>query len=184
MDNKKIASLLAEWAAGDLQALDTLVSECYPLFKKIAIRQMDGERKSHTLQATGLVNEAFLRLRKMEPNLVDAAHLKNLVGVVMRRILVDHAKSKRRKKRGGDVIVESLTMTVEGESATPFDVLALDTALTSLEDADYLSAAILQCYYFGGMTYREIAVATNLAESTVHSKLRTARAWLASSSER
>lgn len=178
MNEQEIAQLLDLWENGDRHAFSVLIDHLYPEIKAIAVRHMMSERPDHTLQATALVNEAFLRLQAASPRLQSSAHLKNLIGATMRRVLVDYARQKNRKKRGSDFTIIPLTSTAQSDEEDVQNLLALDEALTELSEADIISADILCAFYFGGMTYKEMATSFGLAESTVHSKLKLARAWL------
>ena len=137
---------------------------------------MRAERGGHTLQATAVVHEAFLRLVEGNVALQDRAHFFALASRLMRRVLVDHAKSRSRKKRNVD-IGETPTGPAEIPPAS-FDVIALDDALEGLAHLEPRLAQVIELNYFGGMTYDQIAAAIGSSAATVHRDIRLARAWL------
>ena len=138
------------------------------------------ERGGHTLQATAVVHEAFLRLVQANVDLQDRGHFFALASRLMRRVLVDHAKSRSRVKRNAgirDLIAE------ESGPATPLievNIVALDEALESLLQLEPRLAQVIELHYFGGMTYDEIAAAVGASPATVHRDIRLAKAWLLS----
>jgi RNA polymerase sigma factor (TIGR02999 family) len=141
---------------------------------------MRAERGSHTLQATAVVHEAFLRLIQANVALQDRGHFFALASRLMRRVLVDHAKSRSRMKRnaGAKDIVSDDT----GDVLPPmdFDVVALDDALEGLQQMEPRLAEVIELHYFGGLTYDQIAAAVRTSAATVHRDIRLARAWLLS----
>src|SRR5712664_1621324 len=162
--------LLTEWRSGHPQALERLTPLVYDELRRLARNHMRGERGSHTLQATAVVHEAFLRLIQANVPLQDRAHFFALASRLMRRVLVDHAKSRSRIKRNAgeqDVL-----------PATNFGVVALDDALESLMQLEPRLAQVIELHYFGGLTYEQIAEAAGASTATVHRDIRLARAWL------
>lgn len=162
--------LLTEWRSGDPQALERLTPLVYDELRRLARKHMRGERGSHTLQATAVVHEAFLRLIQANVALQDRTHFFSLASRLMRRVLVDHAKSRSRLKRN-----------LPGPPALPetaVDVVALDDALDSLMQLEPRLAQVIELHYFGGLTYDEIAEAAGASSATVHRDIRLARAWL------
>jgi RNA polymerase sigma factor (TIGR02999 family) len=137
---------------------------------------MRGERGGHTLQATAVVHEAFLRLIQANVALQDRAHFFALASRLMRRVLVDHAKSRSRAKRSADVREPAAEETSPPRS--DFDVIALDEALQSLQQMEPRLAQVIELHYFGGLTYDQIAAAAGASTATVHRDIRLARAWL------
>jgi len=130
------------------------------------------------LQATAVVHEAFLRLVQANVTLQDRAHFFALASRLMRRVLVDHAKSRTRVKRNGgaqQVLAEEPTQTA---LSMDVDVIALDEALESLMQLEPRLAQVIELHYFGGMTYEEIAASVGSSAATVHRDIRLARAWL------
>jgi RNA polymerase sigma factor (TIGR02999 family) len=136
---------------------------------------MRAERGGHTLQATAVVHEAFLRLIQGNVALQDRAHFFALASRLMRRVLVDHAKSRGRQKRGvpDEPFHQDSIPRVAG-----FDVISLDDALESLQQMEPRLAQVIELYYFGGLTYDQIAAESGASAATVHRDIRLARAWL------
>jgi RNA polymerase sigma-70 factor (ECF subfamily) len=170
--------LLTEWRSGHPQALERLTPLVYDELRRLARNYMRAERGSHTLQATAVVHEAFLRLIQANVALQDRGHFFALASRLMRRVLVDHAKSRSRIKRNSgarDLIAEDT-----GEVVPPvdFDVVALDDALEGLQQMEPRLAQVIELFYFGGLTYDQIAAAVGTSAATVHRDIRLARAWL------
>jgi RNA polymerase sigma factor (TIGR02999 family) len=170
--------LLTEWRSGHPQALDRLTPLVYDELRRLARNYMRAERGSHTLQATAVVHEAFLRLIQANVALQDRGHFFALASRLMRRVLVDHAKSRSRIKRNVDV--RDFVAEVAGEAPPPmdFDVVALDDALEVLQQLEPRLAQVIELHYFGGLTYDQIAAAVGASAATVHRDIRLARAWL------
>ena len=170
--------LLTEWRSGHPQALDRLTPLVYDELRRLARNYMRAERGSHTLQATAVVHEAFLRLIQANVALQDRGHFFALASRLMRRVLVDHAKSRSRIKRNVDA--RDLVAEVTGEAPPPmdFDVVALDDALEGLQQLEPRLAQVIELHYFGGLTYDQIAAAVGTSAATVHRDIRLARAWL------
>jgi RNA polymerase sigma factor (TIGR02999 family) len=169
--------LLTDWRSGQPQALDRLTPLVYDELRRLARGYMRGERGDHTLQATAVVHEAFLRLIQANVPLQDRTHFFSLASRLMRRVLVDHAKSKSRAKRNAGT--RDLSPAPEDEAPdTEFDVVALDDALESLAQLEPRLAQVIELYYFGGLTYDQLADALGASTATVHRDIRLARAWL------
>jgi RNA polymerase sigma factor (TIGR02999 family) len=169
--------LLSEWRAGHPQALQRLTPMVYDELRRLARSYMRAERSSHTLQATAVVHEAFMRLIQTNVDLQDRTHFFALASRLMRRVLVDHAKSRSRKKRDAGVREFSEDPT-DVLPAMDFDVIALDDALESLLQLEPRLAQVIELHYFGGLTYEQIAAAAGVSPATVHRDIRLARAWL------
>jgi RNA polymerase sigma-70 factor (ECF subfamily) len=168
--------LLTEWREGHPQALARLTPLVYDELRRLARNYMRAERGGHTLQATAVVHEAFLRLIQANVALQDRAHFFSLASRLMRRVLVDHAKSRSRVKRSAET-----RDPVEEDTVPPvadFDVIALDEALESLQQMEPRLAQVIELHYFGGLTYDQIAAAAGASAATVHRDIRLARAWL------
>jgi RNA polymerase sigma factor (TIGR02999 family) len=168
--------LLTEWRSGHPQALDRLTPLVYDELRRLARNYMRAERGSHTLQATAVVHEAFMRLIQANVALQDRGHFFALASRLMRRVLVDHAKSRSRLKRNIGV-----KDSVEPSGTLPpvdFDVIALDDALEGLQQMEPRLAQVIELHYFGGLTYDQIAAAVGTSAATVHRDIRLARAWL------
>src|ERR1700680_2241509 len=170
--------LLTEWRSGHPQALDRLTPLVYDELRRLARNYMRAERGSHTLQATAVVHEAFLRLVQANVALQDRGHFFALASRLMRRVLVDHAKSRSRMKRNSgarDLLAEDSGATLP---PMDFDVIALDDAREGLQQLDPRLAQVIELHYFGGLTYDQIAAAVGASAATVHRDLRLARAWV------
>jgi RNA polymerase sigma factor (TIGR02999 family) len=169
--------LLTEWRSGHPQALERLTPLVYDELRRLARNYMRAERGDHTLQATAVVHEAFLRLIQANVALQDRAHFFALASRLMRRVLVDHAKARSRIKRNSGTR-EIVTADADALPATNFDVIALDDALESLVQLEPRLAQVIELHYFGGLTYEQIAEAAGASTATVHRDIRLARAWL------
>jgi RNA polymerase sigma factor (TIGR02999 family) len=170
--------LLTEWRSGHPQALDRLTPLVYDELRRLARNYMRAERGSHTLQATAVVHEAFLRLIQANVALQDRGHFFALASRLMRRVLVDHAKSRSRLKRNvgpGEPVADDARET---PPPMDFDVIALDDALEGLQQMEPRLAQVIELHYFGGLTYDQIAAAVGASAATVHRDIRLARAWL------
>ncbi len=179
-----VTRLLGAWRGGDPSALQDLTPLVYDELKTLARRYMRRERAGHTLQATAVVHEAFVRLVGMDVPWQDRMHFFAVAARLMRRILVDHAKGRQRTKRGGTHTVVSLGVSGDGgpgaASAGEIDVLEIDDALERLARRDPRLAQIVELHYFAGLTYQETALALDISEATVHRDLRLAKAWILS----
>jgi RNA polymerase sigma factor (TIGR02999 family) len=176
---QEITRLLAEWAGGDRAALDRLTPLVHAELRRIARRQMSGERHGHTLQATALVNEAYLRLAGQGGfEWQSRAHFFAVCAQVMRHILIDHARAHARDKRGGGAAHVSLdeAAVVAGERAS--ELLALDEALRALEAVDAQKGRIVELRYFTGLSVEETAEVLKISPTTVRREWRRAKAWL------
>jgi RNA polymerase sigma factor (TIGR02999 family) len=170
--------LLTEWRSGQPQALERLTPLVYDELRRLARGYMRAERGSHTLQATAVVHEAFLRLIQANVALQDRGHFFALASRLMRRVLVDHAKSRSRVKRNAAAREQTGESTEDAVPHIDVDVIALDEALESLQQLEPRLAQAIELHYFGGMTYDEIAGAMGASAATVHRDIRLARAWL------
>ena len=168
--------LLTEWREGHPQALERLTPLVYDELRRLARNYMKGERGNHTLQATAVVHEAFLRLIQANVALQDRAHFFALASRLMRRVLVDHAKARARIKRGPGIREPVTEDTIP--PAASIDVIALDEALEGLQQMEPRLAQVIELHYFGGLTYDQIAAAGGASAATVHRDIRLARAWL------
>lgn len=149
----------------------------YDTLKRIAKRQMSRERKDHTLQATVLVNEAYMQLIKGDISWSDSAHFRAIAAKIMRRTLIDYAREKNAKKRGGDLdritLMESRII-----SDNTVDILELDDAISKLSEFDERKARVIEMIFFGGLSYEEVANVLDISKATVDRELRIAKAWL------
>ena len=173
-------TLLLAWGRGDETALDQLIPLVHDELRQLARRHMAGERPGHTLQATALVNEAYLRL--IEVNQVrwqNRAHFFAMASRVMRRILVDAARARGYQKRGGGAEKVSLdeALLVSGEPRQ--DLIALDDALNALAAFDLRKSQVVEMRFFGGLSVEETAEALHVSADTVMRDWRLAKVWLA-----
>jgi RNA polymerase sigma factor (TIGR02999 family) len=177
-DSPSVTELLRQWGNGNKTALDQLMPVVYDQLHKLAWRCMRAERPDHTLRATALVNEAYLRLVDANVAWQDRVHFFAVSARLLRRILVDHAKSGKRQKRGAgaEKIPLDEAMIVGPES--PAGLLELDAALERLASQDQRKSEIVELLCFGGLTYDETAAALNISPATVHRELTLAKAWL------
>jgi RNA polymerase sigma factor (TIGR02999 family) len=175
---ENFTQLLTDWRAGQPQALDRLTPLVYDELRRLARGYMRAERGSHTLQATAVVHEAFLRLVQANVALQDRGHFFALASRLMRRVLVDHAKSRSRVKRNAGTREHAEEEKGQESPVVDVDVIALDEALESLLRLEPRLAQVIELHYFGGMTYDEIAAAMGASAATVHRDIRLARAWL------
>jgi RNA polymerase sigma factor (TIGR02999 family) len=182
--NPAVPELLERSRAGDEAALNELVTVLYSELRKVASRHLRGERDGHTLQTTALVHEVYLKLAgHRECGFNDRAHFLSVASRVMRQVLVDYARTRARKKRGGDEHpkLDLLTTDIEVESKTglaPVELLDLDAALDALAHEDRSLAQLVEMRYFGGMTAEETAEALGQSVHIVRHDIQLAQAWL------
>ena len=176
--SRDVTVLLHQWRSGDRQALDELMPLVYDELRRIAARCMSSERRDHTLRATALVNEAYMRLAAAEIEWQDRALFFAVAANVLRRILVEYARIHNRHKRGSGEKPISLDDALEVGHEACATILDLDEALNRLSELDSRKSDVVQLMYFGGMTYEEIAEALSISPATVHRELKLAKAWL------
>jgi RNA polymerase sigma factor (TIGR02999 family) len=173
-----ISQLLRAWTAGDQTSLEKITPIVYQELHRLARAYMRRERRGHSLQATALVNEAYLRLVDYERiEWQSRAHFFSIAAQLMRRILVDHAR-RRNKKRGNGVPHVSLdeALMVSGSPST--DLVALDDALVTLAAMDARKAQVVELRFFGGLRVEEVAEVLSVSEMTITRDWNTAKAWL------
>jgi RNA polymerase sigma factor, TIGR02999 family len=180
-EQSDVTQLLKKAQSGDKESLDNLLPVIYDELRRVAASQLRRERDDHTLQATALVHETYLRL--IEQKNVDwrnRAHFFSIASEMMRRILVNYAVQRNAQKRGDGATRISLddanSFASTGESEV--DLLALDDALTYLAEMDPEAARIVELRFFGGLTIAETAEVLGISESTVKREWKTAKAWL------
>lgn len=178
MSKEDMTQLLKDWREGDSQALRRIEPIVYETLKRIAIKQMRKERPDHTLQATALVNDAYMQLLGGDINWADSAHFRALSATIMRRTLIDHARAKRTNKRGGDVHKVTLIEANLADEESGIDVLEMDDALNKLAGLDERAAKVIELTFFGGMTYAEVGEVMGISKATVDRKLRIGKSWL------
>jgi RNA polymerase sigma factor (TIGR02999 family) len=175
----EVTNLLIQLRNGNRDAESKLVPLVYGELRRLAARYMRGERPGHTLQATALVHEAYLRLagnRKID--FQNRAHFFGLAASLMRRILVDHARAKQAQKRGGDEKQVSLDEAIVLQPGRHQLFLALDQALDRFAKIDARQSRIVELRYFGGLTEQEVAEVLGVSVRTVKRDWEAARAWL------
>jgi RNA polymerase sigma factor (TIGR02999 family) len=177
-ETQQVTRLLKEWSAGNKQALDQLMPLVYDQLRSLAGRCLSSERPEHTLRATALVNEAYLRLVDSNLTLNDRVHFYAVAARLLRHILVDHAKALHRAKRGGGAQKLALDEALVVGQASPSGILDLDEALQRLATHDARKAEVVELLFFGGLTYDEVAAKLDISPATVHRELRMAKAWL------
>ena len=177
-DRASITQLLRQWGSGDKAAFDQLMPVVYDQLHKLAARSLRGEQPNHTLAATALVHEAYLRLVDADVAWQDRVHFFAVSARLLRRILVDHAKANKRQKRGAGAEMIPLDEAVIVGPGSLAGLLELDTALKNLAAQDQRKSEIVELLCFGGLTYDETAAALNISAATVHRELKLARAWL------
>jgi RNA polymerase sigma-70 factor (ECF subfamily) len=174
-----VTRLLAAWRDGDDEALGRLLPLIEHELRRRAQQHMRREGPRHTLQTTALVNEAYLRLvRQREVSWQNRAHFFAIASQAMRRILVDHAKSRRRAKRGGGARAVTLEEAAVLAPQRSEEVLALDAALAKLEAFDARKARLVEMRYFAGLSVEETAQVLAVSTATVMRDWRVAKAWL------
>ncbi|MBV8436698.1 MAG: sigma-70 family RNA polymerase sigma factor [Silvibacterium sp.] len=177
-DRHLVTELLRQWGSGDKQALDRLMPVVYDQLRKLASRALRAERPDHTLATTALVHEAYLHLVDANIALNDRAHFFAVSARILRRILVEHARSHSRAKRGGGLQKVELDEAVVVGPVSSDRVLELDEALQRLATLDPRKSEIVELLCFGGLTYDETAAALEISPATVHRELTMAKAWL------
>ena len=173
-----VTSWLAEWRDGDAAALERLVPLVYDELRRIAARQLRGERNNHTLQPTELVHEAFMRLVRQNVTWQNRAHFFGVAAEIMRRLLVDHARRKQAEKRGSGVEAIVLDDQMEWPVGKDVNIIALDECLTALAAVDPQQSRVVELRFFAGMSVDESAEVLGISASTVKREWRMARAWL------
>jgi RNA polymerase sigma factor (TIGR02999 family) len=175
----EITRLLAEWSAGDQAALDRLVPIVYDELRSLASHYMRGERPGHPLQTTALVHEAYMRLVDRERIACQTrSQFFAVAAQVMRRVLVDYARTRDRAKRGRGVAVLGLddVAVISGERAD--ELIAINAALDGLSEFDPRKGKVFEMRYFGGMTVEEVADVMSVSPVTVARDWKIARLWL------
>jgi RNA polymerase sigma factor (TIGR02999 family) len=178
LERQAVTQLLKRLSAGDRDAFDHLVPLVYDQLRRLASRSLRSQRPDHTLRATALVHEAYLRLADAGGDWQDRVHFYAVAARVMRSILVDYAKAGKRQKRGGGAEHIAFDEALLVSPATPLGLPDLDESLQRLEAHDARKGKVVELLFFGGLTYDETAVALGISEATVHRDLKMAKAWL------
>ena len=174
-----VSQLLRAWAAGDVHARDDLVPLVYHELRKRASGYLRHERPDHTLQATALVHEAFMRLAGQDRVAwQNRGHFFAVAAQMMRRILVDYARERQAAKRPGAAVRVDLDESIQAPEAPGSDILMLDEALNELATMDPRQGQIVELRYFGGLSEQEVADTLSVSRATVTREWRRARAWL------
>ena len=174
-----ISRLIRELRNGDANAAATLMPLLYDELHRLAVYYMRNERAGHTLQPTALVNEAYIRLiDQRESDWQNRAHFIAVAAQAMRRVLIDHARSKQRVKRGGLQVKVALEDVALAAGDQPQDLVALDAALERLAKVDARQSRIVELRYFGGLTVEQTAEVLGISAPTVKRDWAVARAWL------
>ena len=177
--SQNVTQLLVAWSGGDAAALEALTPVIQHELHRLAARQMAGERPGHLLQPTALVNEAYLRLVNWKDvEWQNRAHFFGTAAQIMRRVLVDMARSKARAKRGRGQVHVSLSEAERQPSMDRTDLMALDDALKALEAVDARKSHVVELRYFGGLSLEEAALVLGVSVATVRRDWSLARAWL------
>ena len=179
MSTHEVTQLLRAWSDGDQAALDRLLPIVETELRRLARVYMARERRGHTLQATALVNEAFLRLADAQRICwQDRAHFLGISARLMRRVLVDHARTRGYQKRGGGAHKVTLDEAAAVSPPLDVDIVALDRALDGLARVDERKSRVIEMRFFGGMTVEETAEALKVSVDTVKRDWRLAKLWL------
>jgi RNA polymerase sigma factor (TIGR02999 family) len=178
-ETREITQLLKKAQNGDRESLDRLLPVIYDELRRVAANQLQRERSDHTLQATALVHEAYLRLlEQREVDWQNRAHFFSIAAEMMRRILVNYAHQRNAQKRGLGAARLSLDEAVSFSDEQDFDLVALDDALKQLGEYDPVQARVVELRFFGGLTIEETAEVLDISDSTVKREWRMAKAWL------
>jgi len=173
-----VTELLARWNHGDVAARDALIPLVYDELRRVAKKNLAGQRSDHTLQATALVHEAYLRLvNRKAANWQGRAHFFSLAAQMMRQILVDHARMRNAAKRGGGTFALQVEDAVGGKQIN-LDLMSLDKAMRGLASLDARQAQIVELRFFGGLSIEEAAQAVDVSLATAKRDWATARVWL------
>jgi RNA polymerase sigma factor (TIGR02999 family) len=175
---QEVTQLLVKLSAGDRSALDDLLPLVYDELRRLADRYLRRERSDHTLQATALVNEAYLRLVDQNVPWQNRAHFFGVAAEMMRRILVDHARSHQAQKRGSGGIKLSLDDALNMSDERASDLIALDEALSALAEFDPQKSRIVELRFFAGLSIEETAKVLGIGTATVIRQWKMAKAWL------
>lgn len=175
----EVTYLLSRWRSGDRDALDSLMPLVYEELRILARHYLRMERPDHTLQSTALVHEAYVRLLGQNPpELKNRAHFFGVAAKLMRQILVDHARTRRAAKRGGDSLKLTLSDDISDWKGKDMDILALDEALEGLARLNAQQSQIVELRFFSGLSIDDTSEVLGVSAATVKRHWTTARAWL------
>lgn len=177
--DNEVTRLLESWSSGRQEALDELMPLVYQELRRMAKRYMNSQPSGHTLQTTALIHEAYLKLAdQQEKNWQNRAHFFAVAAQAMRHILVDHARSYKTEKRGGETEIISLEDAAIVSAERAAEVVALDEALQNLSDLDERKARVVELRYFGGLSLEETAEVLKISPNTVKRDWNFAKMWL------
>lgn len=180
LERKSVPELLIAWSQGDQAALSVLVPLVDAELRRLAHHYLKGERRGHTLQTTALINEVYLRLMDgaTAARLADQAHFIAIAANLMRQILVDHARQRNSKKRGGEFLRESFDKALVVTEKLDEDLVALDEAMIDLAEVDERASRVVELRFFGGLSVAETATALGVSSDTVTREWNFAKTWL------
>jgi RNA polymerase sigma-70 factor, ECF subfamily len=179
LSSQQVTDLLQAWSDGDETALERLMPLVYDELHRLAKGYMRRERSGHTLQTTALINEAYLRLiERSHTRWENRAHFFAISAQLMRQILVDFARSRRSRKRGGEEFQVSLGKALTVPVKRDADLVALDDALRALAAIDERKSRIVELRFFGGLSEEETAEALKISPATVKRDWKVAKVWL------
>jgi RNA polymerase sigma-70 factor, ECF subfamily len=174
-----LTTLLQAISEGDPQNVDRLMNVIYDDLKRLAANQLRSERSNHTLHPTALVHEAYLRLiNQKSTNWQNRLHFFSIAARIIRRILIDHARERCAKKRGGTSRPISIFGHDVADTESPIDLISLDEALTELAELSERQARIVELRFFGGLTISEVAESMGIGSRSVDREWQVARVWL------
>jgi RNA polymerase sigma factor (TIGR02999 family) len=175
----EVTRLLRSWSSGNKEALDQLIPIVYDELHRLAHIYIARERQGILLNTTALINEAYLKLADLkELEWQDRTHFFAVSARQMRRILVDHARKRSSKKRGGSAIRVTLDESFAGNMQQDVDLMSLDEALEKLASFDRRKASVVELRFFGGLSVEEAAAELKVSQDTVHRDWRLAKSWL------
>jgi RNA polymerase sigma-70 factor (ECF subfamily) len=175
----QVTDLLVAWRQGDEQALERLMPLVHAELRRLARGQMAGERRGHVLQATALVNEAYLRLVNLrQVQWRDRAHFFAMAARLMRRVLVDAARERRAQRRGGGQVLVTFDEDLPVSADPPYDLVALDDALQALAVDHSRKARVVELRFFGGLSVDQTAHVLDVSDDTMTRDWKFAKAWL------
>ncbi len=178
-DVSGLTQLLGLWSGGDREALEALIEKVYPELRRLAHSYLRRERPGQTLQSTELVHEAYLRLiDQRNVTWQNRAHFFGIAAHMMRRILVDHARSRQASKRGAGVSLLTLDEAVAGSDPRNLNLVAVDEALENLAQIDPQQSQIIELRFFAGLSIDEAAEVLKVSPATVKREWVMAKAWL------
>ena len=174
-----ISTLIAAWNNGDQGALNLLMPEVYPELRRVARQYLKRRASQETLDSATVINEVYIKLVQARGmHCTNRMHFFATCAQIIRRILVDHARSRQYAKRGGDTVRVSLDEALLGTRAEGVEILALDDALTSLAKLDPRKGQVVELRFFGGLSVEETAGVLRISVETVYRDWRMAKTWL------